>query len=45
MLLIIDDEPAILRGFANLLERRSYDVIPAEGGERGLNSPPTTYRH
>ena len=37
MILVIDDHPATLEGMANLLKRRGYDVITAEGGQRGLD--------
>jgi DNA-binding response OmpR family regulator len=35
LILIIEDEPAILRGLADNFRRESYDVLTAEDGETG----------
>src|ERR1039458_2030491 len=34
-ILVIEDDPAILRGLADSLKRESHDVLPAADGEAG----------
>jgi DNA-binding response OmpR family regulator len=34
-ILVVEDEPAILRGLADSLKRESYEVLTAADGESG----------